>query len=87
MTSHQKLSPPAAADPMMTASASANMFGIGLPAFWRGVRERRFPAPVYVTSRSPRWFQSELLAAVRRQRMLPMEAVARRSNKLPRIVP
>jgi predicted DNA-binding transcriptional regulator AlpA len=84
MKSNHMLSQPAA-DPMMTASASADMFGIGLPAFWRSVRERRFPAPVYVTSRSPRWFLSELLDAVHRQRMLPMEALARRGSKLPRI--
>ncbi len=23
--------------------------------WWKGVKERRFPSPVYVTNRSPRW--------------------------------
>jgi len=39
------------------------------------------PPPVYPAPRSPRWFTSEIKAAVLRTRALPMEQAAERLRK------
>lgn len=71
------------ADQLLVPREAAAVVRLSVPAFWRGVRDGRLPSPVYVSARSPRWFQSELIAAVRQMRMLPSEAIAaRRINKL-----
>ncbi|MCK8786751.1 hypothetical protein M0638_20475 [Roseomonas sp. NAR14] len=72
---------PASDDPLLTAREGAAEVRLSLPAFWRGVRDGRFPAPVYPAARAPRWVRSELRAAVMRTRMLPTEAVAARRAK------
>jgi hypothetical protein len=42
------------------------------------VNEGRLPAPVYVAPRAPRWFRSELIAALEATRALPRDAAAAR---------
>lgn len=71
------------ADTPLTAEASAAEVGLSLPAFWRAVGAGRLPAPVYPASRAPRWFRSELRAALEATRALPAEAkAARRAARL-----
>jgi predicted DNA-binding transcriptional regulator AlpA len=70
-------------DPLLTARQSAAEAGVSLPAFWRGVAHHLFPQPVYPLPRAPRWFRSELRAAIEARRMPPHEAkAARRLAKL-----
>jgi predicted DNA-binding transcriptional regulator AlpA len=66
--------------PLLTARDSANALGVSMAAFWRGVKARRLPAPVYPASRSPRWFPNEILTAIKRTRALPSEAKAARQR-------
>jgi predicted DNA-binding transcriptional regulator AlpA len=49
---------------LLTARESAQAVGLSTPAFWKGVKDQRFPAPVYPAPRAPRWFEDELLMAV-----------------------
>jgi predicted DNA-binding transcriptional regulator AlpA len=65
---------------LLTAQRSAQAVGLSTPAFWKGVKDQRFPAPVYPAPRAPRWFEHELLAAVERTRSLPSEAMAARRS-------
>lgn len=57
---------------------AAALAGLSVVAFWRAVRERRLPQPVYPASRSPRWYASEIRAALEQLRLSPREAVAQR---------
>lgn len=67
----------------LTTKEAARAAGLSVPAFWRAVREQRLPAPVYPASRAPRWFGSEIRAALLKTRSLPSEAMAaRRAAKL-----
>lgn len=68
-------------DRMLRATEAAKIVGLSVPAFWRGVRDGRFPLPLYVASRSPRWWLGELRSALEAHRMRPAEAVARRRRK------
>jgi predicted DNA-binding transcriptional regulator AlpA len=67
-------------DPLLVAKESAAEVGLSLPAFWRGVRAGRFPAPFYPAPRAPRWRRSELRAALEALRQMPAEAVAARRS-------
>jgi predicted DNA-binding transcriptional regulator AlpA len=74
-------------DTPLNAKQAATEVGLSLAAFWRGVAARRLPAPVYPAARAPRWFRSELRAALAATRALPSEQkVARRAKpaSLPR---
>lgn len=67
----------------LTAKEAAPVAGLSLPAFWRAVREKRLPAPVYPAPRAPRWYPSEIRAALLKTRALPSEAMAaRRAAKI-----
>jgi predicted DNA-binding transcriptional regulator AlpA len=66
------------ADPLLNARDAAMEVGLSLPAFWRGVGNKRLPAPVYPAPRAPRWYRSELRSAVEATRALPAEAKAQR---------
>jgi predicted DNA-binding transcriptional regulator AlpA len=44
------------------------------PTFSRGVRDGWLPQPVYVGPKMPRWWPSELRAAINARRMSPREA-------------
>jgi hypothetical protein len=58
---------------------------VSLAAFWRGVRDGRFPAPFYPAPRAPRWRKSELRCALEALRRTPAEAVAdHRASRLAR---
>jgi predicted DNA-binding transcriptional regulator AlpA len=46
--------------------------------FNRGVNDGWLPQPIYVGPRMPRWWPSELLAAINARRMLPREAKEKR---------
>ncbi len=73
-------------DPPLTAQQAAAELGISIAALWKGVAAGRLPAPVYPMSRAPRWFRSELRAALEAQRMTPVEAMSiRRAAKLARV--
>lgn len=70
-------------DPALTAPEGADLVGLSIAAFWRGVASGRLPAPVYPAPKAPRWRRSELLAALEVTRALPREAMAaRRAAKL-----
>ena len=69
----------------IAAEAAAAEVGLSLPAFWRAVGSGRLPRPVYPAPRAPRWFRSELRAALEATRALPAEAkAARRAARLTR---
>jgi predicted DNA-binding transcriptional regulator AlpA len=65
---------------LLTAREAAQRIGLSVPAFWKGVRDRRLPIPVYPMPRAPRWFEHELLAALEQTRTSPTEAMARRRS-------
>lgn len=65
-------------DAPLTAEASAAEVGLSMPAFWRAVAAKRLPSPVYPAPRAPRWFRSELRAALEATRALPREQMAAR---------
>lgn len=68
-------------DTPLTAEAAAAEVGLSLPAFWRNVGAGRLPAPVYPAPRAPRWFRSELRAALEATRALPREQMAKRRTQ------
>ena len=73
----------AANDPPVPAKVAAPAAGLSISAFWRAVADGRLPAPVYPAPRAPRWFVSEIRAALAATRALPAEAKAgRRLAKL-----
>jgi predicted DNA-binding transcriptional regulator AlpA len=59
--------------PVLTAEKAAQKVGLCLSAFWRAVRGRRMPQPVYPLPRAPRWYPSELDAAMELTRAMPHE--------------
>lgn len=63
---------------LWTVDVAAEFVGLSIPAFWRAVSAGRLPAPVYPASRAPRWFRSELRAALEATRALPRDQVAAR---------
>jgi predicted DNA-binding transcriptional regulator AlpA len=65
-------------DKLLTADAAARLLNISLASLWRAVAADRLPNPVYPAARAPRWYQSELLAAVEKTRAMPREAMAER---------
>jgi predicted DNA-binding transcriptional regulator AlpA len=67
-------------DPLLPAREAADEVGLSLAGFWRAVAAGRLPAPVYPSSKSPRWRASELRAALEQTRALPREALARRRS-------
>lgn len=72
------------ADPPLMAREAAAVVGVSLATFWRGVGSGRLPSPVYPMPRAPRWFGSELRAALDGLRQTPREAMAaRRDSKIP----
>jgi predicted DNA-binding transcriptional regulator AlpA len=71
-----------AADPLLPPKAAAVEVGLSLPAYWKAVAAGLFPAPCYPSPRSPRWFRSELIAAVQSRRMLP--AAAKEARRISR---
>jgi predicted DNA-binding transcriptional regulator AlpA len=70
------------ADPPMTAKQAAAMVGITVSAFWRAVGAERLPAPVYPLPKAPRWFGSELRAALDATRAMPRDQMAARRTAL-----
>jgi predicted DNA-binding transcriptional regulator AlpA len=71
------------AEPMIDARTAAKIPGISLASWWIGVREERFPAPLYPMPRSARWRPSEIYLAIEKTRAMPHEvsetrAVARK---------
>jgi predicted DNA-binding transcriptional regulator AlpA len=71
------------ADLPLLAKAAAAEVGLSLAAFWRAVGTGRLPQPVYPLPRAPRWFRSELRAALEQHRMLPSKAKAARRLAFP----
>ncbi len=65
-------------DRLLTVAQSAGWTGLSRAAFWRAVRDGRLPAPVYPAPRAPRWFLSELRAAIEGLRQMPAQAMAAR---------
>src|SRR6516164_2356429 len=59
--------------PPLTVKQSANRAGVSVPQYWKTVDLGVFPAPVYPSPRSPRWFGPEIDAALEKQRRLPRE--------------
>lgn len=67
----------------VSVKVAAPAAGLSIPGFWKAVAERRLPAPVYPLPRAPRWYVSEIRAALAATRALPAEAKAeRRAAKL-----
>ncbi len=70
-------------DAPIDAQSAARAVGLSIAAFWRGVAAGRLPRPVYPAPRAPRWYLSELHAALEATRATPREAMtARRAEKL-----
>jgi predicted DNA-binding transcriptional regulator AlpA len=73
---------PAPHDPAerpLDAETAALVAGLSLGAFWRSVAAGRMPSPVYPMPRAPRWYASEIRAAMEKTRSLPRnQAAARR---------
>jgi predicted DNA-binding transcriptional regulator AlpA len=70
-------------DPPLDPRRAAVVAGLSLPAFWRAVAAGRLPMPIYPASRAPRWYASEIRAALESTRALPCEAKdARRRARL-----
>ncbi|MBP0466214.1 hypothetical protein J5Y09_19970 [Roseomonas sp. PWR1] len=49
---------------LLTAAEGAAVARIGVSTFWLRVKEGRFPPPIYIGAKSPRWRLSELRAAL-----------------------
>lgn len=63
----------------------ARITGVSLPTFDREVAAGRYPKPFYPSPRLPRWWPSELRAAVEAMRALPVEQKeTRRQRRLKR---
>jgi predicted DNA-binding transcriptional regulator AlpA len=70
-------------DRPLDARESAAEVGLCLSGFWRAVAKRRLPPPVYPLPKAPRWFRSELRAAMEQTRALPREQKqARRTARI-----
>ena len=78
MPTKQPTAPWRPARPLLTAQQGAQAVGLSIPAFWKQVKERRLPAPVYPAPRAPRWFEDELVATITKTRALPADAMAAR---------
>jgi predicted DNA-binding transcriptional regulator AlpA len=72
-STHPHVDFPFPADHALNAQQSAKIVGLALPSFWRAVGAGRLPSPVYPLPRAPRWFASELRAAMLATRALPAE--------------
>ena len=67
----------------LDAETAAPVAGLSLGAFWRAVAAGRMPAPVYPMPRAPRWYASEIRAAMEQTRCLPRnQAAARRMARM-----
>ena len=51
-------------DPLLTAREGAAVARIGVSTFWLWVKEGRFPPPIYISVKSPRWRLRDLRAAL-----------------------
>ncbi len=58
---------------LLTAAESAAFVRLGLSTFWNLVRTGRFPQPIRVMPKSPRWRLSDLQDALEK---LPLKATA-----------
>ena len=65
-------------DSALCLKKTAAFLGVDVSTVWKGVNEGRLPAPVYAAPRAPRWFRSELIAALEATRALPRDAAAAR---------
>jgi hypothetical protein len=61
-----------------TAKEAAAVSWLSLPAFWKNVGSGRLPAPSYPAPRCPRWWLSQLRAAIDATACLPFEAKEQR---------
>jgi predicted DNA-binding transcriptional regulator AlpA len=60
--------------------------GLSRPSFWRGVTVGPLPKPFYPTPKCPRWWPSELRAAMEKTRASPTEQKEnRRQTRLARL--
>ena len=84
ITKSKHIPPDAAAPPaepqgaLLPAKLAAPEVGLSLPGFWKAVRQDRLPALVYPAARAPRWYCSELHAALAATRSAPRDAIAGR---------
>ena len=65
-------------EPLIDADAGAKLLRLSRSGFWNAVRKDRVPNPFYPTERAPRWYASELLAAVKKTRARPADKSAKR---------
>jgi predicted DNA-binding transcriptional regulator AlpA len=80
---HQTPAPHNPAEIPLDAETAAPVAGLSLGAFWRAVAAGRLPAPVYPMPRAPRWYASEIRAAMEQTRCLPRnQAAARRMARM-----
>jgi len=70
-------------DSTLCLKETADFLKVAVATVWKQVNEGRLPAPVYAAPRAPRWFRSELIAALEATRALPREArAARRAARI-----
>lgn len=65
-------------DRPVPAAEAAEIVGLSLAAFWRGVAAGTFPKPFYPAPRAPRWSVAELREALAATRAKPGEPMRRR---------
>jgi predicted DNA-binding transcriptional regulator AlpA len=65
-------------DKLLTVADAAEFVGLSVAGFWRAVAAGRMPDPVYPAAAAPRWFRSEVRAALLASRCKPAQAQAAR---------
>lgn len=65
-------------DTLLSATEVSRLLGLHVASLWRLTSRGEVPAPVYVSSRRPRWRAAEIEAWLEARRMTPREARARR---------
>jgi predicted DNA-binding transcriptional regulator AlpA len=74
---------PHVAETPINAREAAVAAGLALSTFLKQVAAERMPAPFYPAPRAPRWYPSEIKAALEATRARPVEAKeARRHTRL-----
>lgn len=83
MTVEPNPTPHASDDTLLDVKAAAAFTGGSVATVWRGVASGRLPLPVYIAPKAPRWWRSELRAAINATRCTPAEArAARQAQRL-----
>jgi len=64
-------------DVLLTVTQVAEFLGVRIPTVYRHVKKRFLPLPVYATPKTPRWWRSEIVACLEKNRLEPGDAKLR----------